>query len=418
LIERDQAELAGTISYETGKSLNEARAEVIETLHMIQWTAGSGRTPVGDWMASEIAGKDAYVMRKPKGIVLVISPWNFPCAIGGAWTTGPALIEGNCVIHKPSELTPATAQFMAQLYCEAGFPDGVYNLVHGDGKEVGYPLIVNPEVDCILFTGSAEVGQIVRKECANSFHKSCSTETGSKSATILFEDGNQDLALEVMTASAFKLTGQRCVSSGRLLVQRSIFDKFAERFVSYVKEKVTIGDPFKGDFYCGPMISERQRKRVIDFNDMTVNSVNAKVLMGGAVAKGLGYFLSPHIYTSEWNRYAPYLSQEVFGPHVALIPFNDTDDAISIYNDTEYGLAVGVITDDFRRQRQMRDECRAGMIYINGGSVCAESHLPFGGVKKSGNGCKSAAGTYKAVTDEVAVTVNFEKGMTWAQGLK
>lgn len=419
LIEREQDNLARIISLETGKNLNESHAEVIEALHMCQWTAGSGRVPVGDWMASEIAGKDAYVMRKPKGVVAVISPWNFPLAIGSFWTSGPALIEGNCVVHKPSELTPYIAQAVAYLYREAGFPNGVYNIVHGDGANVGAGLVKHPDVDCVLFTGSAEVGQKIRQECANGFHKSCSTETGSKSATILFEDGNQDLAIEVMTASAFKLTGQRCVSSGRLLVQRSIFDSFTHRFVNHVKDKVNVGDPFhKPAPYCGPLISEEQRRRVEHYNHMVRDDEFTKVLIKGHRPHHKGYYLTPHVYTANWDSFPPpYLKEEVFGPHVALIPFDSTEDAIRIYNDTEYGLAVGIITEDFRRMRQMRDECRAGMIYLNGGSISAESHLPFGGVHKSGNGFKSAAGTYRAVTDEVAVTVNFERHMRWAQGM-
>jgi len=137
LVEKSQEILAKTISIETGKSLNEANAEVVETLHMLQLVAGSGRVSCGEWMASEIAEKDAYVMRKPKGVVAVISPWNFSCAIGSAWTTGPALLEGNCVVHKPSELTPRIAVMMATLYQQAGFPAGVYNLIHGHGLNVG-----------------------------------------------------------------------------------------------------------------------------------------------------------------------------------------------------------------------------------------------------------------------------------------
>jgi aldehyde dehydrogenase (NAD+) len=298
LIERDQQTLAHIISIETGKNLNESNAEVVEALHMCQWTAGFGRVAVGDWMASEIAAKDAYVMRKPKGVVAVISPWNFPLAIGSFWTTGPALIEGNCVVHKPSELTPYIAQKVAGLYREAGFPDGVYNVVHGSGK-TGENLVRHPGVDCILFTGSAEVGQKIRQECANGFHKSCSTETGSKSATILFEDGNQDLALEVMTASAFKLTGQRCVSSGRLLIQQSIFDSFIDRFVDHVKSKITVGGPFDDPVpYCGPLISREQQLRVERYNNMVTDSPAVTMLLGGGRPNRPGFFLTPTVYTT------------------------------------------------------------------------------------------------------------------------
>ncbi len=425
LVEREQYNLAEVISLETGKSLNEANAEVIEALHMCQWVAAQGRERCGDWMASEIATKDAYVVRKPKGIVVVISPWNFPLAIGSFWTTGPALVEGNVVIHKPSELTPFTAQYAAQLYQEAGFPPGVYNLVHGDGL-VGAGLVSSPYVKTILFTGSAAVGQKIRKVCADHFDRNCSTETGSKSATILFEDGNQNLALEVMLASAFKLTGQRCVSSSRLLIQESIYEKFCDKFVKLVQEKVTVGDPFDvPEPYCGPLISDKQLKNLEMYNEIASNSTDGiKVLLKGERVARPGYYMTPHVYKalweSEWSgaKRRKVLTEEVFGPHVALIPFRDVFDAINIYNDTEYGLAVGAITNNFRTMRAIREECNAGMIYLNGGSIAAESHMPFGGVGKSGNSYKSASGTYRAVTDEVAVTVNYEHGITWAQGMK
>lgn len=425
LVERDQYQLAEIISLETGKSLNEASAEVTEALHMCQWVAAQGREPCGNWMASEIATKDAYVIRKPKGVVLVISPWNFPLAIGSFWTTGPALVEGNVVIHKPSELTPFTAQYAAQLYQEAGFPEGVYNLVHGDGT-VGANLVEMPYIKSILFTGSAQVGQKIRQSCANKYDRNCSTETGSKSATILFEDGDQDLALEAMVASAFKLTGQRCVSTSRILIQASIYKDFCEKFVDRVKHQVTIGDPYSYPVpYCGPLINENQRRRVEFYNNLARDGVDGiEVMLKGERIDKLGYYMSPHVYKAVWenegesNHRRKVLTEEVFGPHVALIPFRDTQDAINIYNDTEYGLAVGIITNDFRKMQLMRNECNAGMIYLNGGSIAAESHMPFGGIGKSGNSYKSASGTYRAVTDEVAVTVNHEMNITWAQGMK
>jgi len=423
LVQRDQKILAEIISLETGKNLNEAHAEVVESLHMCQWVAAQGRQPCGDWMASEIAAKDAYVIRKPRGVVAVISPWNFPLAIGSFWTTGPALLEGNVVVHKPSELTPFTAEYAARLYVEAGFPAGVYNLIHGDGS-VGATLASMEFVRSILFTGSAKVGQLIRGVCASRFDRNCSTETGSKSATILFADGNKELALEAMLASAFKLSGQRCVSSGRLLIQEGIYDDFCERFVSLVREVATCGDPFESPVpYYGPLINEKQRHRVEEYNNLATGLDGIKVLLQGARLDRPGYYLTPHVYQAAWESEwtgairRKILTEEVFGPHVALIPFRDVYDAVNIYNDTEYGLAVGVITSDFRKMRIMREECNAGMIYMNGGSIAAESHLPFGGVNKSGNGMKTAAGTYRTVTDEVAVTVNYEHGITWAQGM-
>ena len=419
LIKRDHNKLRDAISLETGKNLNESHAEVIEALHMCQVVASFGRQPFGEAIASELSTKEAVVTRKPKGVVAVISPWNFPLAIGSFWCSAPALLEGNTVVHKPSELTPMIAQMAAELYAEAGFK-GAYSLIHGS-TETGKAL-VKSDVDCILFTGSAEVGMEIRKHCASTWHKTCSCEMGSKSAVMIFEDGDADLALDVSVASAFKLSGQRCVSSGRLLIQRSVFDEFCRRFVERVAE-VTTGDPFTdpAPFY-GPLISAAQRDRVREFNNLVNMDSDCEVLMwANEGVKELhpdkGYFVRPQVYKCEWAD-KPFLKNEVFGPHVALIPFDDTADAIRIYNDTDYGLALGVVTDDFRKHRRLRDECNTGMLYINGGSIAAESHLVFGGVGKSGNGWKSAAGTYQAVTEEIAVTTNFEQGISWAQGMK
>ena len=423
LIKRDHDKLKDAISIETGKNLNESHAEVIEALHMCQFAAASGREAFGTCVASGLPTKDAYVIRKPRGVVAVISPWNFPLAIGSFWSSAPALVEGNTVVHKPSELTPMVNQIVAELYQEAGFPAGVFNLVHGDGK-VGATL-VRGDVDVILFTGSSEVGQDIRTHCASTDSKRTCIECGSKSATIVFDDGDMELALDAAVASAFKLSGQRCVSSGRLIVQRSIFDKFAEEYTNRVSALVT-GDPFKSPapFY-GPLISHEQMDKVEAFNqlvreeDALDDEGSASVLLnGGRLDPDPGYFLTPFVYKCEWNRDKPFLSQEVFGPHVALIPFNDLDDAIRIYNDTDYGLALGVVTDDFRKHRRLAQECTTGMLYINGGTVAAESHLPFSSWKKSGYG-SSAAGTYKAVTHTMSITVNYEEGkVQWAQGME
>jgi aldehyde dehydrogenase (NAD+) len=418
LVKEEHENLVKIISEETGKNLNESHAEVVEALHMIQVVAGSGRQAFGEVLASELPTKDVYVTRKPKGVVAVVSPWNFPLAIGSTWCSAPAILEGNCVVHKPSEETPYIAQFIATLYDKAGFPSGVYNLVHGDG-EVGKEL-VEADVDCILFTGSAEVGQSIRRHCADTWHKTCSCELGSKSAVITFEDGDLDLAVDVSLASAFKLSGQRCVSSGRLLVQRSVVEEFKKKFVEAVQEKATTGSPFEepAPFY-GPLINESQAEKVKKYNQMVKIDADATVLLDCCVAdKPGGNFIKPLVYTCEWGD-KPFLKQEVFGPHVAIIPFDDLEDAIKIYNDTPYGLALGVVTDDFRKMRTIRDECDTGMLYLNGGSIAAESHVPFGGVGKSGNGYKSAVGTYRAVTEEIAVTVNYEEGkMQFAQGMK
>ena len=246
-----------------------------------------------------------------------------------------------------------------------------------------------------------------------------------------------DLALEAGVASAFKLSGQRCVSSGRMIVQRTIYDEFAARFAEKAS-KLKTGDPFRKntgtcgtpaaicweeiipneEAYYGPIINQQGFEKIRYYNKLVEDSAKTEVLLHPIyTGENQTYYSTPMVYKTEWGD-AEYLKNEVFGPHVAIIPFDTTEDAIRIYNDTEYGLAVGVLTNDFRKARIMRDECDAGMIYWNGGSIAAESHLAFGGVKKSGNGFPSAARTFRSVTHEISWTVNHADRLTFPQGMK
>lgn len=424
ILEKNLTKFATAISEETGKNYNESIAEVNEALHMAQYAFGTGRMPHGEALSSEIADKDAYMLRKPKGVVAIISPWNFPLAIGAFWCAAPALVEGNTIVIKPSEDAPLSTELAVKAYEEAGIPAGVINLVHGDGEVGDY--LAKCDVDHICFTGSAEVGQHIRRVCADSWHKTCSCEMGSKSAVIVFNDANFNLAVSASIASAFKLSGQRCVSSGRLIVQRGIYDKFAESFSDYASQ-IHPGKPFLDAApltrqqpntlaYMGPLINQQQLDRVLKYNNIVEYDTSVDILLHGQPVDGNGFFVTPMVYKTEWQD-VPYLKQEVFGPHVAIIPFDTIDDAIHIYNDTDYGLAVGVITEDFKKARICRDRCDYGMCYWNGGSIAAESHMGFGGVKKSGNGFPSAARTVRAVTHEVAWTVNHDDKLSFPQGM-
>lgn len=437
LIERDKEKLATIISLETGKNYNESVAEVNEALHMAQFAFGSGRFPHGEAVSSEVEDKDSYMLRKPKGVIAIVTPFNFPLAIGMFWNAAPALVEGNTIVIKPSEDAPMSTQAAVQLYQEAGIPRGVINLVHGDGSAGDF--LVRGDIDHICFTGSADVGQHIRKVAAESWHKTTSCELGSKSACIIFDDVEMDLAVEAAVASAFKLSGQRCVSSGRMIVQRTVYDEFCKKFTEEAS-KIKTGNPFKSmlgtsgcpdgmvweklvpdeSVYYGPIINEQGFAKIRAFNKQVVDSSETEVLLNPTYTGEKGsYYSTPMVYKTEWRGHeAPYLRNEVFGPHVAIIPFDSVEDAIRIYNDTEYGLAVGVLTNDFRKARIMRDECDAGMIYWNGGSIAAESHLAFGGVKKSGNGFPSAARTFRAVTHEISWTVNHADKLTFPQGMR
>jgi aldehyde dehydrogenase (NAD+) len=413
IVKREIDALARLMARECGKVVSECRAEVIEGLHMIQYVFGTGRLPTGEVLASEIADKDVFVRRKPKGVVAVITPWNFPFAVP-LWMLGPSLQEGNTVVFKPSEETPAVGQRIVELFVEAGFPPGVLNLVHGDGV-VGEVLVRDPEVNVVLFTGSYEVGQKIQAISGAMADRIVACEMGSKSAVIVCADARLDLAVHAALVSAFKTSGQRCVSAGRVLVADAIFDHFAEQLVAAVG-RIKIGEPLDAGNFTGPVINEAAVEKVLSYNRLA-REEGATVLLDGGKLPGEGNFLAPFVYRIAHGQKIRCIREEVFGPHLALIPFRTNDDAVRIYNDTPYGLSLAVITEDYRAMRLFRDECDYGMGYVNLPCIGAEVHLPFGGVKRSGNGHPSAAGLIETVTHRTAWTINHGTEIKMAQGL-
>jgi aldehyde dehydrogenase (NAD+) len=417
LVKRDTDSLAHLMARECGKVVTECRAEVVEGLHMIQYVFGTGREPIGEILASEIAEKDAFMRRKPWGVVAVITPWNFPFAVP-LWMLGPSLLEGNTAVFKPSEDTPAIGQRLVELFVEAGFPAGVINLVHGEA-EAGEALVRDPRVNCVLFTGSYDVGHHIQQVSADFHDRIVACEMGSKSAVIVCEDAQLDLAVTSALVSTLKTSGQRCVSAGRILVHEKVVDRFAAAYVKLAKS-VRIGDPLDAGNFTGPVINRTAVDKIQRYNSLA-REEGAEVLLDGGhmtdAAHVAGCFMSPFVYRLEHRPGVRSIREEVFGPHVGLVPFKDDADAVRIYNDTDYGLSMAVITESYRRMRYFRDECEYGMGYVNLPCIGAEVHLPFGGVKKSGNGHPSAAGMVEAVTHKTAWTVNHAEEVKMAQGL-
>jgi aldehyde dehydrogenase (NAD+) len=418
LIRRDTDDLAAVLARENGKVLNEARAEVVEGLHMVEYVFGTSRQPTGHTVDSEIETKDLFVRRKPRGVVAVITPWNFPFAVP-LWMLGPSLLEGNTTVFKPSEETPEIGERLVRLFLEAGFPPGTINLVHGLGEEAGDALARHADVDVVAFTGSYQVGSHIRRLAAEGDHKTCALEMGSKSAVIVCEDADPRLAVNAAILSAFKTTGQRCVSAGRVLVHRRLVDQFAEQFVAQAR-RLKFGDPFAADVFAGPMINRAGVEKVLEYNQLARQEGANVLLDGGRLSDeghARGWFLAPFVYLQDDKPGLRTIREEVFGPHVAIIPFDNDEQAIRIYNDTPYGLSMAVISEDYRRWRLYRDECDYGMGYVNLPCIGAEVHLPFGGVKRSGNGQPSAAALVDAVTHKTAFTVNYDRKITMAQGM-
>ena len=420
---RDRTEELGEIvSRECGKEISEGRADVVEAAHMVEWAAGDARHPKGDIIPSEIAEKDAYMRRKPRGVTGCITPWNFPIAIP-YWHMAVALVEGNTVVFKPAEQTPWCAQIIAEMFDDAGIPEGVFNMVQGFG-DAGNAIVESEEVATVLFTGSAEVGHSIAEKLAGKQGKRVACEMGGKNAVVITEEADLDVAVHSAVMSSFKTTGQRCVSSERLIVHTDVYDEFKERFVD-AAESVAVGDPLEEDTFMGPLIEAEHRDKVATYNDLARDEgVNVLVdrtdLDDEEIPDGHaeGHWTGPFVYEADPDDDLRCTSEEVFGPHVALMEYDgDIERAVEIQNDTPYGLAGAIVSEDYRQINYYRDHAELGLAYGNLPCIGAEVQLPFGGVKKSGNGYPSAREIIEAVTDRTAWTLNNSKDIRMAQGL-
>ncbi len=415
LLKKDREELSRLVTKECGKGIVEGRADVTEGIHMVQYVFGTVRMPHGDVIDSEIPEKDAFLRRKPKGVIAAIAPWNFPFAIP-LWLICPSVVEGNAVILKPSRETACTANKIAEYAHRAGFPPGVINVIHGGCGDV---LVKHPDTQVVLFVGSNDVGSEIKKIVAGFHNKMCACEMGGKNALIVLDDANPDIAVNAAIISAFKTSGQRCTSASRLIVHEKVLGEFERRFVEITK-RMRIGNPLDEDVFMGPVINQSATEKIAHYNDLAKKE-GATVLLDGGRLTGepykKGYFMSPFVYRMQNDSRSRVLHEEVFGPHVAIIPVKNIDEAIAVYNDTDYGLSCAVITEDFRKARRIRDDCEYGLGYVNLPTIGAEVHLPFGGVKKSGTGLPSASTLIDVVTHRTAWTVNHAMEIKMAQGL-
>ena len=415
-------ELGEIVTKECGKEISEGRADVIEAYHMVEWAAGNARHPHGDVVPSEIASKDAYMRRKPRGVVGCITPWNFPVAIP-FWHMAVALVEGNTIVWKPAEQTPWCGQIIAEMFEESGIPDGVFNMIQGYG-DAGAAITDDGRVDTVLFTGSAEVGHEIASTVGGEPGKLAACEMGGKNGIVVAEDADLDVAVHAAVMSSFKTTGQRCVSSERLIVHTDVYEEFKERFLE-IAETVAVGDPLDEDTFMGPAIESDHVEKIHRHNELA-REENAEVLLDRAeleddeIPEGHedGNWIGPFVYELEYDPDLRCLQKECFGPHVALIEYDgDVDRALEIHNDTDYGLAGAIISEDYRKLHRFRDEAEIGLAYANLPCIGAEVHLPFGGVKKSGNGYPSAREVIEAVTERTAFTLNNATDIEMAQGL-
>ena len=384
LMERKE-EYARDMTREMGKILKETRGDVQEAVDTAYYMAGEGRRMFGPTTPSELPNKFAMAVRQPIGVCGMITPWNFPMAIP-SWKLLPALVCGNTCVIKPAQDTPLSTFNLVRVLYDAGLPRGVVNIVTGFGSEVGTPITEHADVRAISLTGSSAVGRIVGTTAAKSF-KHCSLELGGKNPMIVLDDANLDLAIEGGLWGGFGTTGQRCTATSRIIVQKGIYSEFVERYVDRAKA-LKVGNGLDETVEMGPAINENQLKIDLSYVDIG-KAEGARLKCGGnRLDKGEyqnGYFMEPTVFV-DVDRKMRIAQEEIFGPVVSIIACEDLQDAIDIANGIDYGLSSALYTKDVNKAFTAMRDLHAGITYINAPTIGAEVHLPFGGVKATGNG--------------------------------
>jgi acyl-CoA reductase-like NAD-dependent aldehyde dehydrogenase len=384
LLTERKDEIARAATREMGKVLTETRGDLQEGIDTAYYAGVEGRRLFGKTVPSELANKWAMSVRRPIGVCGLITPFNFPLAIP-TWKMFPALVCGNTVVIKPAEDTPHTVALLVEILEEAGIPKGVVNLVHGLGEEVGAAIVDHPGIPVISFTGSTQTGSFIGQECGRT-HKRLSLEMGGKNAQIVMADADLDLALDGVLWGAFGTTGQRCTATSRLLLQDEIHDQFVERLVDRAR-KLKLGYGLDDGVDVGPLIHQASLDKVREY--IEIGRGEATLALGGARATGDGlddgFFFQPTIFTDvkPGSRLA---TEEIFGPVLSVIRFKTLDEAIQINNEVKYGLSSSIYTRDNVASFRAFQDLDNGITYVNAPTIGAEAHLPFGGVKQTGNG--------------------------------
>jgi aldehyde dehydrogenase (NAD+) len=410
---QNKEKYARDMTREMGKVLAETRGDVQEAIDEAFYVAGEGRRLFGVTTPSELQNKFAMSVRMPVGVVGLITPWNFPMAIP-SWKLFPALVAGNTCVIKPASDTPLSVYNLVQALVDAGLPPGVVNLVCGSGSATGMALIEHKDVRAISFTGSSEVGSLVGQRAAATF-KPVSLEMGGKNAQIVLNDANLDLALDGALWGSFGTTGQRCTATSRILLHKGIAD-FTTRFVARAKA-LKIGNGLDESVEVGPQVNPGQIETSTKYVEIAL-AEGAKLLAGGhALTSGAhakGTFFEPTVLggVTPTMRIA---REEVFGPVVSLIEFDTFEQAIEIANSIDYGLSTALYTKDVNRAFTAIRDLEAGITYINAPTIGAEVHLPFGGVKQTGNGHREGLGAIDFFTTWKAVYVDYSDKLQRAQ---
>lgn len=417
ILNRRKDELARHMTREMGKPVFETKGDVQEAIDTAYYSATETRRLFGYNAPSEMPDKMNLSFRTPIGVCGIITAWNFPMAVP-SWKIFPALACGNTIVYKPSEDAPHSGNLMAEVLEEAGLPKGVFNVVHG-GADCGKAIVDHPEIKVIGFTGSTEVGKAIASK-AGSLNKKVSLEMGGKNAQIVMPDANLDLALDGVLWGAFGTTGQRCTATSRLILHESIHDDFVNRLITKASA-LKIGPGLNDGTEMGPVINEKQLDRVRDYVRIGREEDGATCVLGGDVAGeedaelGRGHFFLPTIFI-DVTRDMRIAREEIFGPVLSVLKVSSLTEAIDVLNDTEYGLSSSLYTANVNDAFRAIRDIEAGITYINVPTIGAEAHMPFGGVKGTGNGHREGGWTvFDIFTEWKTVYVDYSGSLQRAQ---
>lgn len=381
-------EIAQTMAREEGKVLKEARGETLKGISLLEFFSGEGYRMHGYTMPSEVRDTFTYTIRRPIGVVGLITPWNFPWALP-VWKIAPALVSGNCVVFKPAEITPATASLLVEIFEEAGLPPGVLNMCVGSGSVVGNAIVNAPETRAISFTGSNEVGNALYQQAAK-LNKKVTCEMGGKNAIVILDDADLDKAVNAIIGGAFGSTGQRCTATSRVLATPQVKNELVERLAARAS-KLKVGPGLDETSEMGPAVDEKQWKTDLSYIEIA-RGEGAKLVTGGGVPEHVsgGYFVQPTIFEGV----APTMRifrEEVFGPVLAVGEVQDLAQAIEYSNAVEYGLTTSIFTQNINHVLRYVEEAEVGMVHVNEPTIGGEAQLPFGGTKNTGVGEREMA---------------------------
>lgn len=412
LVERKE-DIARSMTREMGKPFFETKGDVQEAIDTAYYAASETRRLFGTTVPSELPDKMNMAIRRPLGVCGIITAWNFPVAVP-SWKIFPALAAGNTILFKPSEDAPRSGMRFVQTLIDAGIPDGVINVVNG-ADEAGAALVEHPEVDAVGFTGSYEVGTSIAETCGR-LNKPVSLEMGGKNPMIVMDDADLELALEGAIWGAYGTTGQRCTATSRLICHEAVHDRFVE-MIQDEAETLVLGDGTDDGTDVGPLINQGAVEKVSHYVQVGRDE-GATLVMGGSPAsvEGLdGHFFQPTLFTDVTSDMT-IAQEEIFGPVLAVFEVSSYEEAVDVANDSKFGLSSSIYTQDVQKSFQAMRDLEAGITYVNGPTIGAEAHMPFGGVKGTGNGQRDGGyAAFEFWTEHKTIYVDFSGQLQKAQ---